>query len=55
MGKGKGQPHVWTAWVRPGAILAEWDSKPVLAKNIYHSLKIKLPIPIDLIHAKRSI
>jgi large subunit ribosomal protein L16 len=54
IGKGKGLPHIWTAWAKPGTIIAEWNSKNAVAKGIYNSLRFKLPIPIDLIHEKST-
>src|SRR5918996_1507373 len=54
MGKGKGNPEMWVAVVKPGRVLFEIEGvEPVTAKRAFELAAAKLPVKTKLVQSSR--
>ncbi|MDR4508857.1 MAG: 50S ribosomal protein L16 [Candidatus Brocadiaceae bacterium] len=55
MGKGKGEPDVWVAVVKPGTMLYELNGVPLdIAKSTFNKMAHKMPVKVRLVQRRKT-
>ncbi len=56
MGKGKGEPELWVAVVKPGTVLYEMGGVPEdIARQAFNRIAYKMPVKVRFLHRRRTI
>ncbi|MEE8190348.1 MAG: 50S ribosomal protein L16 [Candidatus Scalindua sediminis] len=56
MGKGKGEPELWVAVVKPGTVLYEMGGVPEdTARQAFNRIAYKMPVKVRFLHRRRVI
>ncbi len=56
MGKGKGEPELWVAVVKPGTVLYEMGGVPEdTARQAFNRIAYKMPVKVRFLHRRRTI
>ena len=56
MGKGKGEPELWVAVVKPGTVLYEMGGVPEdTARQAFNRVAYKMPVKVRFLHRRRVI
>ncbi len=56
MGKGKGEPGLWVAVVKPGTVLYEMGGVPEdTARQAFNRIAYKMPVKVRFLHRRRVI
>ncbi len=56
MGKGKGEPELWVAVVKPGTVLYEMGGVPEdTARQAFNRIAYKMPVKVRFLHRRRAI
>jgi large subunit ribosomal protein L16 len=56
MGKGKGEPELWVAVVKPGTVLYEMGGVPEdIARQAFNRIAYKMPVKVRFLQRRRTI